>query len=105
MADFTAVVNKPNLRQLTKLQSVDVYGWSAAGIQGLNYLTMLHILDIGCCIGVDELPDLQSLTRLQSVTIFYCDFKDLSGLSNLFVSETLCIWDCKKLERLPDLQV
>ncbi|KAG0590565.1 hypothetical protein KC19_1G110000 [Ceratodon purpureus] len=104
-ADFREVVDKPVLRQVTKLQQLEISGWSSEGLRGLCNLTMLHRLQITSCYsGVNKLPDLQCWIRLQTLTIGNCEFEDMSGLSNLSTLNSLQIYRCEKLERLPDFQ-
>jgi Leucine-rich repeat (LRR) protein len=103
-ADFRAVVDKPNLRLLTKLQQMRIKGWSSREIQELSNLTMLETLDICCCSGVDEMSDFHNLSRLEYLSISDCEFKDVSSLSTLCSLRTLIICHCSRLERLPEFQ-
>ena len=104
-ADFRDVLDKPTLRQQTKLQELRIRGWSAAGLRGVEDLAMVHTLDVRDCSGVDVLPDFRGLTCLRSLSMEDCEFKDVSSVSNLSTTlERLKISGCKKLERLPSLQ-
>lgn len=104
VANFREVIDWPNLRQLTNLQKLRIYGWSLAGLRRLDNLVMLHTLHVEDCSDVDELPDFQSLISLQMLSMKSCAFKDVSSLSNLSTLESLQIEICMKLEKIPDLQ-
>ena len=103
-ADFRWVQDRPSLKQLTKLQALEIRGWSAEELGELNDMVMLHTLEIGDCRGVDKLPDFRGLTGLQTLIISDCDFKDVSSLSSLAALKSLRIFWCVNLERVPNLE-
>ncbi|KAG0560026.1 hypothetical protein KC19_10G148400 [Ceratodon purpureus] len=103
-ADFQEVLDRPNLRLLTKLQQLNIRGWSSTELREIANLAMLRRLDIGDCKGVDELPDLQGLISLQKLTLRYCEFVHATSLKELSTLEEIQITGCTQLEVLPDLQ-
>ncbi|KAG0588953.1 hypothetical protein KC19_2G280800 [Ceratodon purpureus] len=103
-ADFGEVLERPNLRQLTKLQELSIRGWSLAELRATDDLAMLHTLDIEDCNGVDDLPDFQGPTSLRKLTLRDCEFKNARSLSEMSTLEELAIRRCTLLEVLPDLQ-
>ncbi|KAG0631760.1 hypothetical protein M758_1G277600 [Ceratodon purpureus] len=103
-ADFREVVGKPSLLHLSKLQIVDICGWSLLQLTELIKTSLLRRLTIGDCTGLDKLPDFEGLICLQTLEIRNCGFKDVGGLSNAVALESLRIQDCRDLERLPNLR-
>ncbi|KAG0561405.1 hypothetical protein KC19_9G062400 [Ceratodon purpureus] len=106
VADFREVLDRPNLRQLTKLQELKIRGWSLAELRETDDLAMLHTLEVEDCKGVyiDYLPDFQGLTSLRKLTLYNCDFKNAASLSKLSTLEEIAINVCRQLEVLPDLE-
>ncbi|KAG0556528.1 hypothetical protein KC19_11G060100 [Ceratodon purpureus] len=104
-ADFREVVGKPSLLHLSKLQIVEISGWSLLQFTELSNLAVLRRLTIQDCTGVDKLPDFEGLIRLQELVIWNCGFKDVGGLSHAIALESLRIVDCRDLERLPDFRM
>ncbi|KAG0588925.1 hypothetical protein KC19_2G278800 [Ceratodon purpureus] len=103
-ADFREVLERPNLRQLPKLQKLVLRGCSLAELRATDDLAMLHTLDVGDCKGVDDLPDFQGPTNLRKLTLRDCEFKNATSLSELSTLEELAIIECTLSEVLPDLQ-
>ncbi|KAG0588917.1 hypothetical protein KC19_2G278200 [Ceratodon purpureus] len=103
-ADFREVLERPNLRQLPKLQKLVLRGCSLAELRATDDLAMLHTLDVGDCKGVDDLPDFQGPTSLRDLTLGNCEFKNATSLSELSTLEEIKIYGCRDLELLPDLQ-
>ncbi|KAG0600756.1 hypothetical protein M758_11G058300 [Ceratodon purpureus] len=103
-ANFLEVVHKPSLLHLSKLQIVDIRGWSLLQLTELTNLAVLRRLTIRDCIRVDRLPDLEGLMCLQELVIRDCGFRDVGGLSHAIALESLEIQDCRDLERLPDFR-
>ncbi|KAG0627859.1 hypothetical protein M758_2G233500 [Ceratodon purpureus] len=103
-ADFGEVLERPNLRQLPKLQKLKIRGCSLAELRATDDLAMLHTLDVGDCKGVDDLPDFQGPTSLRKLTLRDCEFKNATSLSELSTLEEIAIIECTLLEVLPDLQ-
>ncbi|KAG0627855.1 hypothetical protein M758_2G233100 [Ceratodon purpureus] len=103
-ADFGEVLERPNLRQLPKLQKLKIRGCSLAELRATDDLAMLHTLVIGDCKGVDDLPDFQGPTSLRKLTLRDCEFKNATSLSELSTLEEIKIYGWRDLEVLPDLQ-
>ncbi|KAG0556527.1 hypothetical protein KC19_11G060000 [Ceratodon purpureus] len=103
-ANFLEVVHKPSLLHLSKLQIVDIRGWSLLQLTELTNLAVLRRLTIRDCTRVDRLPDLEGLMCLQKLVIRDCGFRDVGGLSHAIALESLEIHDCRDLERLPDFR-
>ncbi|KAG0562531.1 hypothetical protein KC19_9G153800 [Ceratodon purpureus] len=103
-ADFREVLDRPNLRQLTKLQELSICGWSSAELRATDDLAMLHTLDVKDCRGVDDLPDFQGPTSLRELTLIDCEFKDVTSLSKMSTLEEIAIQGCRQLAVWPDLE-
>lgn len=72
IADFRQVADKPTFGQLTKLEVLNIMGWSVTGIEALSNMTLIKELTIHHCSGVDELLDLSRLTTLHTLSIKNC---------------------------------
>jgi Leucine-rich repeat (LRR) protein len=77
-ADSGGLERCHDLRKLTKLETVWVFGWGAQG-----------------------LPCLADLVNLKCLVISFA--RELTGLSDLTSIQSLQLWRCEDLERLPDL--
>ncbi|KAG0627870.1 hypothetical protein M758_2G234400 [Ceratodon purpureus] len=102
VANFGEVLERPNLRQLTKLQELSINGWSLAELRATDDLALLRTLNVWDCKDVDDLPDFHGPTSLRELTLRHCEFKNATSLSELRTLEEIAIRGCRQLEVLPD---
>jgi Leucine-rich repeat (LRR) protein len=63
---FDELQDWPDLRQLTKLETLFIAGWQAEGFSSIGDFVLLETLYVHKCKGVRSLPDLQKLKRLRA---------------------------------------
>jgi Leucine-rich repeat (LRR) protein len=90
-ADSRGLEECHDLCKLTKLESVQVYGWDAEGLPCLADLVNLKSLRIFNAV---ELTGLLDLTRIERLSLMMCYFERLPDLHKLPRLEELEIWDC-----------